>query len=289
MDIDVNENNEQQFNNNKNKTKNKNILKIALIVFVTIILICIAIISLYKALVDVSDDNSNKFDYNLNEIHEINEYDYKDFVSYDSNVLPDALSIDIPKNYFYTNILKIDSLNALLQEKYNLYLNRFGLVTNIQKQNTLDFYADCSKNNGLDMYITGSIRYEYTQNNGINIYMDKIIVGDGLPMFIYKAFLPINDGDLIYEIKANDYEFLRNKILKLSSINNLKITNNDVKFNFKYMDSVNEIIKYIFGDNSTFISNQVENYMPIILELLVGNNKEEFMDFGQLLLPNIDY
>lgn len=281
--------NEQESIIEKKDKKLSKIVKILLIVLLTISLICIAIFALYKATVDVADKNVDKFDYVLSENHDVDSLNYKDFIKYDSEVSPNTLSIDISKDYFYKNIIKIDEINAKLTENYNLILNKIGIVSDISSSNTLDFYADCINKNGLNMYITGSLEYSYTENNGIQVYMKKIVIGDGLPMFIYKAFLPINENELIFELEANEYQFLKNGILKLESISNIKFTKTDVKFDFNYMDSVNEIIKYIFGNNSSFISQQAENLMPIILEIVVGDNAEEFMDFAELLLPQFNY
>lgn len=278
--------NNEQLLTNKNKKKS-NILVVILAVLIVILLLCLAIFGLYKATVDISNNNIDKFDYDFTQNYPINEYNIKDFVRYNSEEKIDTLFINIPKQIFYEKIIKIEAIRQDLIDKYSFIINKIGCLSNVSKQNIIDFYIDGTYNDSLDMYITGSIKYEFTSDNCIEVYMDKLVIGDGLPMFIYKAFLPINDGDLIFKINSNDYEFLKHSILSLDSINNIKLNNNALKFEFNYTNSIKQITSYILGDASSFVEKSIETMMPIILEITVGENPEQYLDIYKLISPYI--
>lgn len=292
MDINENTNNEQQsiIENNpdlepKKPKKKISILKVILTIFIVIGILLIAGFGIYKATVDVSNKNSSKFEYDFSQIVTEKEVNYMEFITFDSKIDPNTLFIDIPKDYFYNNILKIRDIASDIQKDTEIKINRLGTVSNAQNANLIDFYADVTYKDLINAYVTGSIRYEIIENNDINLYIDKFVIGDGFPMFFYKVFLSFKDGDLLETIKAENYEFLKDKTLDLSKIKDVHLNSSQLKFSFNYMENLINIADYMFGENASNYSPILEKIVPIVLELTIGENKEEYIDMANLYLP----
>ena len=288
-----NNNNEQQsiINEEQNKAPKKHksvFFKVLITILIVILVLVTAVFGLYKATIDVADKNSSKFDYDFSLPVNIDEnIKFTDFITYDSKVDPNTLFIDIPKDYVYNVIYRIQDIAGNINKETGIKLNRLGTVSNAQNPNLIDFYADVTYKDTINSYVNGSVRYEITENNDVNIYIDKFVIGDGFPMFIYKAFLPFKDGDLLSTIKADDFDLLKNKTLDLSLISNLKLSSSSLKYSYDYMSNIKNIASYIFGDNIKFINSSIEKIVPIVLELTVGENKEEYIDTASSILPMV--
>ena len=285
----LNENNEQLSTNNKSSILSKKVSKIVFTVIITLALLCIILFTIYKSTIDISTKNIDKFDRDLSvDTIEI-KTDFLDYINYDSKKDKSTLHISIPKEYLYQKIIKIDEFNKELNDKYGLNINKFGFLNNAKETNTIDFYADVTYKEFLNAYITGSIEYKITENNGIDLYLKKIVIGDGLPMFLYQAFLPIKPGDLIYQIDPNEYELLKDNILKLDLIKNVKIDSNSLNFDFDYMSNLKAITKYVFGDDydTSKIDISLENTIPVVLEAILGENQDEYFEIAKVLFPKI--
>ena len=261
-------------------------LKIIIIVLIVVLFLIVAIFGLYKSTVDVSDKFSDKFDYILSDKHEIKEYSYLDFVSYDSNN-DNYLSIEVPKDYIYDKLVNIQNINADLKDKYEISLNRIGVLSNLIEKNCVDFYVDVTYKNKINALVTGTIEYKFTNDNGIQLFLKKLVIGDGLPMFLYKNFIPFKDGDMIYELKSDNYDCLREKILLLSCIEKINIGTKSVKFNYNYMSNLKAISEYIFDDEAKNINDSLEILMPIVLDIIINNNADEYIEMAELILPLI--
>lgn len=285
----LNENNEQLSTNNKSSILSKKVSKIVFTVIITLALLYVILFTIYKSTIDISTRNIDKFDRDLSvDTIEI-KTDFLDYINYDSKKDKSTLHISIPKEYLYQEIIKIDEFNNELNDKYGLNINKFGFLNNAKETNTIDFYADVTYKEFLNAYITGSIEYKITENNGIDLYLKKIVIGDGLPMFLYQAFLPIKPGDLIYQIDPNEYELLKDNILKLDLIRNVKIDSNSLNFDFDYMSNLKSITKYVFGDDydTSKIDISLENTIPVVLEAILGENQDEYFEIAKVLFPKI--
>ena len=285
----LNENNEQLSTNNKSSILSKKVSKIVFTVIITLALLYVILFTIYKSTIDISTRNIDKFDRDLSvDTIEI-KTDFLDYINYDSKKDKSTLHISIPKEYLYQEIIKIDEFNNELNDKYGLNINKFGFLNNAKEINTIDFYVDVTYKGFLNAYITGSIEYKITENNGIDLYLKKIVIGDGLPMFLYQAFLPIKPGDLIYQIDPNEYELLKDNILKLDLIRNVKIDSNSLNFDFDYMSNLKSITKYVFGDDydTSKIDISLENTIPVVLEAILGENQDEYFEIAKVLFPKI--
>lgn len=286
-----NNNNEQQsiINEEENKAPKKcksGFFKVLITILIVLLVLVAAVFGLYKATIDVADKNSSKFDYDFSVPVTIDDkVKFTDFITFDSKVDPNTLFIEVPKDYLYNVIYKVQDIANYINNETNIKLNRLGTVSNAQNPNLIDFYADVTYKNLINGYISGSVRYEITENNDINFYIDKFVIGDGFPMFIYKAFLPFKDGDLLNALKAENFDLLKNKTLDLNLISNLKLNSNSLTYSYNYMSNIKNVAKYIFGDNIEALNSSIEKIVPIVLEITVGENKEEYIDAAGILLP----
>lgn len=299
---DENINNEQQSiieenakNDNKNsniskisdKSKTRKILKILLVVFCVILVLIVTLFGLYKSLVDISSKNESKFDYISTSETNNQEYKLTDFLGYNSKTNPDVLRVKIPKQHFYNRILGINELIQQINNDYDIQIHRLGTVSNATGKDLVDFCADISYKNTINAYISGTIRYEFNSLNGIDIYLEKFVIGDGVPMFLYRDFLPFKDGDMIAEISADNYELLKYKALNLKYVDNVVIDSSNLNFEFKYMENIENIAKYKFGDQADSFTDIMKNVFPIVMEMTFGDNKEEFKDLSETYIPYI--
>lgn len=279
-------NNEQvSINEEKPKKKKFSLIKLILIVTGIIAVLLLAVFGIYKTTVDISAQHEDKFDYDLSQEVVIKEYDYLDFIKYDSKEDEDNLFITIPKEYIYNNIIKIHDFADSLNNDYELKLNKFGFLSNIVEENSFDFFADTTYKNLINAYITGTLQYKVTDDNGIEVYLTNIVVGDGFPSVFYKEFLPIKQGDLVYKLNSSDYELLKTNTLKLNAINNVNADKDNLKFEFNYMSNLKEISTYILGEDAKDLQEPLQQMMPIILEMLIGENQDEYMELASALIP----
>lgn len=277
MNINEEMNNEQQSIidekiENKPKNKKNAILKALLTILIIIALLCLGIFGLYKSTIDISAQNLDKFDYNLSDIEDNKEYNYLDFISYDSENNPDSLLISVPKSFIYDKVLKIHELNDDFNKNYEININRIGFVSNYSEQNTLDYYMDITYKNIINAYVSGTMEYIFTEDNGIKLVMKNMVIGDGLPKFIYESFLPYKTGDVIYEVKSKDYELLENNVLLLDAIKNIKVTKQDLNFEFDYISNLKSITNYVLGEDSKTVDDTIKELMPIILDIIINDN-----------------
>ena len=278
-------NNEQELTNQIRPTnKRKKILTAFLTIALIIAILFVSVFIIYKTTIDISNKKTEQFDYNLS-TNNYNNYNYLSFIKYNSNEDLNHLSITIPKDYVYSNLLKINEFSDNISSKYDIKINKIGIFSNIINKNYLDFYADVTYKSFINAYISGNIKYEINNKNGIDFVLSNIVVGDGLPSIFYKYLLPIKNGDIIFEIDSNNFEFLNDNVLNLQFIDNISLNKEHLKFKYDYMSNLKDISKYIFGEKSKYIDNSLENIMPIILEIMVGDNKEEYSEIASAIIP----
>lgn len=278
-------NNEQELTNQIRPTNNrKKILNAFLTIALIIAILFVSVFIIYKTTIDISNKKVEQFDYNLS-TNNYNNYNYLSFIKYNSNEDLNHLSITIPKDYVYSNLLKINEFSDNISSKYDIKINKIGIFSNIINKNYHDFYADVTYKSFINAYISGNIKYEINNKNGIDFVLSNIVVGDGLPSIFYKYLLPIKNGDIIFEIDSNNFEFLNDNVLNLQFIDNISLNKEHLKFKYDYMSNLKDISKYIFGEKSKYIDNSLENIMPIILEIMVGDNKEEYSEIASAIIP----
>lgn len=278
-------NNEQELTNQIRPTNNRKKIFSAILAIVLIIAILfVSVFIIYKTTIDISNKKVEQFDYNLS-TNNYNNYNYLSFIKYNSNEDLNHLSITIPKDYVYSNLLKINEFSDNISSKYDIKINKIGIFSNIINKNYLDFYADVNYKSFINAYISGNIKYEINNKNGIDFVLSNIVVGDGLPSIFYKYLLPIKNGDIIFDIDSNNFEFLNDNVLNLQFIDNISLNKEHLKFKYDYMSNLKDISKYIFGEKSKYIDNSLENIMPIILEIMVGDNKEEYSEIASAIIP----
>lgn len=281
-------NNEQVLSNNSQPKKKKfSIIKVLLIVVGVIAILLLALFAIYKSTVDISSKHEDKFDYNLSAEVIKTEYDLLDFVRYNSKENEDNLFITVPKNIIYDDVIKIHEFADDLYKESEVKLNKFGFISNVLEENNFDFFADITYKKYINAYVTGNIQYKITDDNGIEMYLTKIVIGDGFPSVFYKAILPIKAGDLIYKLNSKEYELLKDNVLKLSSINNVKVDKESLKFEFNYMSNLEEISVYLLGEDAKAIQAPLQKMMPIMLEMLIGDNQDEYSELASFLIPAI--
>lgn len=281
-------NNEQVLSNNSQPKKKKfSIIKVLLIVVGVIAILFLALFAIYKSTVDISSKHEDKFDYDLSTEVIKTEYDLLDFVRYNSKENEDNLFITVPKNIIYDDVIKIHEFADDLYKEFEVKLNKFGFISNILEENSFDFFADVTYKKYINAYVTGNIQYKITDDNGIEMYLTKIVIGDGFPSVFYKAILPIKGGDLIYKLDSKEYEILKDNVLKLSSINNIKVDKENLKFEFNYMSNLEEISVYLLGEDAKAIQAPLQKIMPIMLEMLIGDNQDEYLELASSLIPAI--
>ena len=267
------------------KILNSKIFKIIITIILILVFLLLIVFALYKATIDVSDNNIDKFDYVLDNIPN-NSYKIIDFLSFDSIEDPDNIKINIPKDYMYLNLIDMKTFSNELFGNENVKLNKIGIVSNFSNNNNLDYYLDVTYNNKFDAYVTGTIEIKFNADS-VDLYSKKIVIGDGLPMFLYKPFLPFKDDELIYSFNTSDFKYTNNEIIKFDLINNFRIRKDYLNFKFKYIDNIEYIGKMVFGDNYQYFDTSIKKIAPILLELVIGNNSEEYIDFSDILLPSI--
>lgn len=278
-------NNEQELTNQIRPTnKRKKILTAFLTIALIIAILFVSVFIIYKTTIDISNKKTEQFDYNLS-TNNYNNYNYLSFIKYNSNEDLNHLSITIPKDYVYSNLLKINEFSDNISSKYDIKINKIGIFSNIINKNYLDFYAHVTYKSFINAYISGNIKYEINNKNGIDFVLSNVVVGDGLPSIFYKYLLPIKNGDIIFEIDSNNFEFLNDNVLNLQFIDNISLNKEHLKFKYDYMSNLKDISKYIFGEKSKYIDNSLENIMPIILEIMVGDNKEEYSEIASAIIP----
>lgn len=281
-------NNEQMLSNNSQPKKKKlSIIKVILIVVGVIDILFLALFAIYKSTVDISSKHEDKFDYDLSAEVIKTEYDLLDFVRYNSKENEDNLFITVPKNIIYDDVIKIHEFADDLYKESEVKLNKFGFISNVLEENSFDFFADVTYKKYINAYVTGNIQYKITDDNGIEIYLTKIVIGDGFPSVFYKAILPIEAGDLIYKLDSKEYEILKDNVLKLSSIDNVKVDKENLKFEFNYMSNLEEISVYLLGEDVKAIQAPLQKMMPIMLEMLIGDNQDEYLELASSLIPAI--
>lgn len=267
------------------KNLNSKIFKIIITIILILVFLVLIVFGLYKATIDVSDNNIDKFDYVLDNIPN-NSYKITDFLSFDSIEDPDNIKINIPKDYMYLNLIDMKTFSNELFGNENVKLNKIGIVSNFSNNNYLDYYLDITYNNKFDAYVTGTLEIKFNTDS-VDIYSKKIVIGDGLPMFLFNPFLSYKNDELIYSFNSKDFKYTDNNIVKFDLINNFKITKDHLNFKFKYIDNVEYIGKMVFGDNYQYFETSIKKIAPILLELLIGNNSEEYIDFSDILIPSI--
>lgn len=265
-------NNEQLSTNKETNENKKDTKKIALLViFILLTTIILTGFRIYKNVIDVSDKNRDKFDYNLSNISD-NEYNYLDFINYDSKNDPNSLQISMPKEYIYKEIIDIKGYADELNTKYGLKLKQIGFSNNNSEENCIDIYADTTYKKLINAYISGILQYEFTSDNGIKVYLKSITVGDGLPNALYEDLLPLKVGDLVYEVKSSDYNLLNENVLDLKFINSVNTDKNNLNFKFDYMSNLKEVSEFIFKDKANEINQPLEEIMPVILDIMFNPN-----------------
>lgn len=267
--------------------KNNRILKAFAILFAIVLFLCASIYFIYVQTINISDKYTDKFDYDLNCDKVITDYNYLDFIKYNSKEDINNLSITVPKDCYYDDIVEINEAAEDINAKYGIKINKIGTISNIIQNNSIDFYTDITYKNTLNAYVYGTVKYEFTDNNGIKLYLTNIVVGDGCPSLFYKSILPVNIGDLLYEFNPKNYKYLDNDVINLKYLNNIKINKTSLKFKYDYMSNLENISNYLLKDRSDILEKSLENLMPIVLESLIGDNKEEFSELSTILIPNL--
>lgn len=263
-------NNEHMYTEKSNTNNRIKLSKILIIILIVIISICIAIFSYYKLNIDISNKYEQYFDYDLRQEYD-GSYKIEDFIGYDKEKDPNTLFISIPKSYIYKNIVKIDELNVLYNNDYDLNINRIGTVLDKNNSNLINYYIDCTYKEFINTLIYGDIRYEINDNNELFIYFETINIGNNLPKKLYDKYLPIHDGDLIYKLNSDNYDLLSNDIFKLKLISNLDINKDNLTFNYDIVTNVKELFKDTFNLDSKFANSIIESLIPIVINNLIDS------------------
>lgn len=267
-----------------NKKKMPTFIKAILIILAIIVSLSLIIVLLYKTKIGVADKYEECYDYDFNKQVIVNNHSIKDFLSYDSKTDEDNIYVDIDKTYFYKNILKIDDINNKLSNDYNLKINKIGTTGN---GNNVDFYIDVDYKDSIKTFVSGTIEYRFTNENNIELYLTDLNIGDNIPKSIYSKFIPFNNGDLIYTLNKNKYEVLNNDLLRLDLIKDIKINKENITFKYNYVDNTDNIISYIFDSDTENIIRVIKPIMPMVLEIMIGSNKDEYINILSTLIPKL--
>lgn len=266
------ENNNEQVLNNDIKVVKKRKIKPIILVIAILFIIILSILLIYKTTIDISDKYSDKFDYDFSEIT-INDDNYLKFLSYDKDNDPNTLFIDIPKLFFYDKVFDINEFKNEVFDKYNTKMNRIGFISNENVDNYIDYSIDCVYKDKIKFYLNGSIEYQMTEDNGFKLILRSMNIGK-LPNFLYSNMLPYSIGDTIFEVKSIDYDLLREKVLLLSLINNIKADKNSVSFEYNYIENMDYIVYKIFGNTDIYLYDVLKEYMPTIMDSIINGNKD---------------
>ena len=272
-----------------NETKNKNkINRIPLVLFSCVLgalfLVSIFIV-IYNETIDVSDRNLDKFDFELNYSH-VDDVEFREMVSYDSNKDFNNMLISIPKNYFYTRIFDVYSLNEKFSQNYNITFKNIGILTSTMP-NTLDVYMDASYNDMFDFYLTFNLEYLFNDNNSIDFYIKNIIIGDGLPKVFFDHFINIKENTLIYTIDSNNFKLTSDGILTVKDLNSIKANKKAVSCKFNYLNNIDNLFNFVSGDEEFVIEESKDKYLSMIFEILIGKNAEEYEEISKLIMPQL--
>ena len=60
-----------------------------------------------------------------------------------------------------------------------------------------------------------------------------------------------------------------------------------MNFNYNYVNNLDNISKYLFGDQANKFTDVMKNVLPIVMEMSFGDNKDEFLDFTGMYIPYI--
>ena len=257
---------------NSNKKK-FSILKLLLIILVIFIVIIGTILIYYKTNIDVSSKYDDKFDYILDTNSQIKEYDYLEFLKYDQNIDKNIVNIIIPKEYFYNNIIKIKELAKEYNDKYNIKINRVGLENNPNSDKEYDCYVDITYNNSINTLVSCTFEYKINDNNSLDLYINDFNIGNNVPKFIYKDLININNNEVIYSIKSEDYDLLKENILLLNTVENVSISKNSIDLKYNFISNLKAISEFIFEEDAKDANDLIDEYVPIILDLALNNEK----------------
>lgn len=272
-----------------NETKNKNKINRILLVLFSCVLGALFLVSIfiviYNETIDVSDRNLDKFDFELNYSH-VDDVEFREKVSYDSNKDFNNILISIPKNYFYTRIFDVYSLNEKFSQNYNITFKNIGILTSTMP-NTLDVYMDASYNDMFDFYLTFNLEYLFNDNNSIDFYIKNIIIGDGLPKVFFDHFINIKENTLIYTIDSNNFKLTSDGILTVKDLNSIKANKKAVSCKFNYLNNIDNLFNFVAGDEEYVIEESKDKYLSMIFEILIGKNADEYEEISKLIMPQL--
>lgn len=263
-------NNEQLLNIETNKQRNSK-YKTIIEIFAILLLIIISLVTIYKTKIDISDKFTDRFDYDFSEINIVDNDNFLQNISYDMKNSPNTLSISIPKLFIYGKLLKINELRNNTLDRYDVEMKRIGFISNTKNSNYFDYSIDCTYKKIFDFYLNGSIEYQITDDNGIELILRSMNIGK-LPNFLYSSKLPYHVNDTIYEIKSENYILLKEKVLRLDLVTNIEANKESIDFDYNFIDNVDYIIEKIFGDSDIRIYETFKEYMPFILNSIINDN-----------------
>lgn len=259
-------------NNKTSHNMNKG-LKFLLIFFSLIIFIIFMIFIYYRTHIDISRKYKKYFDYNL-ESNIVDEYNIDNFFTLNGNEDNKILNISIPKNYIYQNVIDLDAINNDINKNYDVKIKKIGLISNENNENLINLYLECSYHNIVDVFLLSELEYEFTEQNGLNIYLNSIDIGKNLPKSIIDKYLPKINKQLIYEIKAEDVQLLNSQLLQLDKINSVDFNNESLNIEFNIYDNVRQIIVNTYGENENKIQFLIKSLIPNIVETFKLNLKK---------------
>lgn len=237
-------------------------LKVILFLLILFLSICIAILIFYKTNIDISSKNSDKFDLNINNSNEI-QYNVNDFFDFNTENSPNTLFIDIPKQYLYTNILKIEDLNNELNNNYGITIDKVGLFSNKIDKNNIDFYLNLVYKKYINVYIHGSLNLKVA-NNQLTLKLNDINIGK-LSDEIVDKVLPIHENIVLYEINSNNNYLLKNNIIYLENLEEIDFNQNNLHIEFDILNNIkrymNEQLNMDLSSNNSILYNDLISFI----------------------------
>ena len=264
---------------NKRSTLKK--ISIVLLIIISILFIGFFVLkNIYDNHFDIADKYQDKYDIALPYDIENND-DIRNYLSY-SKEDPYNLSIDIPKEYFYSNMIDINEVVEDIYQMDEIRVNKMGVLSSQDEENTADVYLDAIYKDKLNCFIKANVKYEVIENNKIKLSVSSIQIGDGSYNDLIKKLFKINDKYEISTIDLSNIDLVKNNILMIDMLENLDITSNNINCDYDLQANLNNISLYIFKDENTLM-NLDDNLIPDILDLLFNKNLDSLSDISSIV------
>ena len=258
----------------KNNSKRPLILKILIAILSVVLIIVLIASSYYKAAINVADKHIDEYDYTTGEAIPTPDYKLDELAHYDSSKSKN-LFITLPKLLVYNEFLKFEDLNKSLIENHNVCINKIGYVSDPNDASKIIVSIDGTYKWKKDMnaYCNMFIKYEFTEDNGFKLIFNDLTLGDNVPKFLYSKYIPYKQGDVLYELKSEDVELLKDETIKLSNVLNVNITKENVELEADLLATIKDFITNSFGiEDGEELNQIVEELTPIIMDIVFGVN-----------------